>query len=256
MHYTDKKHPDYSRLLQLIELGESLLHKANQAAKEQENAEKIQEIKAQLKSDKEHSLDISDNTKLLGPREFIYEGPLFKVKSNRKIFGILFNDLLLLTVLKSNKISVYRTPLPLNEIAVRDSSETDLGIEIIHIHKKISLKCKSLSEKRTWINLIEEHSHRYLQAEKMLKEKSQPHFQFLATLNIHIIEARNLDMKPRLNPFCLVQVNSQKVQTKVIQGNADPRWNESLIISIASLDETVRITLYSHQKYSQNGKES
>lgn len=36
-------------------------------------------------------------TNCLGPRKFLHSGKLYKAKSNKELFGFLFNDFLLLT---------------------------------------------------------------------------------------------------------------------------------------------------------------
>jgi intersectin len=41
-------------------------------------------------------LDLTSTTRLVGKRQFILEGPLKKAKSNRNLYGYLFNDLLIL----------------------------------------------------------------------------------------------------------------------------------------------------------------
>ena len=49
-------------------------------------------------------MDLTSTTRLVGTRQFIFEGPLKKAKSNRHLYGYLFNDLLILA--QHNKKSV------------------------------------------------------------------------------------------------------------------------------------------------------
>lgn len=122
LHYTPKQSGDYELLINVLHLYEQTLTKVNQVTKEKENRQKLEEIQALIGGEQMEELNLLKDTKTLGKREFIHEGFLMKAKSNRKLKGYLFNDLLLLIQTQRNKSMVYRQPIPLNEILVREPS--------------------------------------------------------------------------------------------------------------------------------------
>ncbi|KXS10786.1 Dbl homology domain-containing protein [Gonapodya prolifera JEL478] len=131
IHYTPKSHPDHDSLLIALNLAEKALEDVNERAKEVDNRQKMDEISNLVDFEKaDERVDLYASTRLVGKRQFVYEGPLTKAKSNRKLYAYLFNDLLLLVERKSaTAISVaknsyqywmYRKPLPLSECAARE----------------------------------------------------------------------------------------------------------------------------------------
>lgn len=118
-----------------------------------------------------------------------------KAKSNRKLQAYLFNDLLLFLHSQRGKFTVYRQPIPLNEILVRDCSavkSTDesqiCSFEIVHIEKIIRLKANSLMEKRKWMNLLDEHSR----ASRIEEDRDYSKEEYLGTLRVFVIEGKYL----------------------------------------------------------------
>lgn len=65
-------------------------------------------------------IQLTASTRLLGKRTIIKEGPLFKVKSGRKLNAYLFNDILIFTEAKDGFEIVYRWPIPLDECSLRE----------------------------------------------------------------------------------------------------------------------------------------
>lgn len=61
-------------------------------------------------------LDLTADTRFLGPRRLVKEGQLSKAKGQKKLNLILTNDILVLTEPSKN---LYRMPLPLNEVVLK-----------------------------------------------------------------------------------------------------------------------------------------
>lgn len=109
LHYTPKDHFERVDILAALDASEKLAHSVNQATKESESRQKIEEISAivDLKLPEENvTLDLSAPTRLLGNRMYIHEGPLSKNKSGRKIYCYLFNDLIILVEPKSKPSNI------------------------------------------------------------------------------------------------------------------------------------------------------
>jgi hypothetical protein len=72
-------------------------------------------------------------TRFLGPRVCLMEGPLMKSKKGKKLHLFLFNDMLLITIpdknFKGPIYSLYRPPIPLTELSVKEvSNEKSMNI--------------------------------------------------------------------------------------------------------------------------------
>ena len=107
LHYTPKDHIEHADILAAVEASERVARSVNQATKESESRQKIEEISAVVDlvlPNENIALDLSAPTRLLGNRIYLHEGPLAKNKSGRKIYCYLFNDLVLLVEPK-NKAS-------------------------------------------------------------------------------------------------------------------------------------------------------
>lgn len=137
--------------------------------------------------------------------------------------------------------------------------DSECVFEIVQIEKIIGLKTNSIGEKRKWMNLLEEYSQYSRKDEDDQVEKEE----YLGTLRVTIIEGRNLEpitpkgnillnFKGKSNPYLIVQLNKQKLQTKAEKDTLNPYWNQSLIFSVSSLDDILRITCYNYEKYSYN----
>lgn len=182
---------------------EQILKAANEAASERENALKMKSLARRLNSGGGlEGMHLIGETRFLGPRRFLKEGPLRKAKSGRRLTGYLFNDFLVLAHREARKsgkgelhaedtspISVYRKPLRLNEVVVRDmpgsqtkshllsSSSASLKkpspddeyatcFQVVYAAEILTLMAPSASEKRQWLAMLTEASRAALGAER------------------------------------------------------------------------------------------
>lgn len=281
LHYTPKDHFERADILAALEVSEKLAQSVNQATKESESRQKIEDISAivdlQLK-DQNTTLDLSAPTRLLGNRLYIHEGPLAKNKSGRKIYCYLFNDLILLVEPKSkpsNIISVkacqyemYEQPIPVNEMIIRDVPKNfgkdvgtvdDCSFQIVHLDKIITLRASTPSEKRQWIKVTEgaiSDAEKRLASsfsdDKLHKESNIP---IIGTLEVKLLEAKQLSAADRfkLKPglFCVFNIATQTIRSKTSQ-SWPPKWEHDLVFSIFSLDSTLKISLYNYDRYSKD----
>lgn len=277
LHHTPKTHVDHPGMLKALDECERFVEKVNEAARQQDNIAKLDEISrsVDMESLGEQKLDLFAPTRCLGPRQFICEGQLMKVKSGRKIHGILFNDLLLLTEKASGskyQYQLYRNPMPLNEVLVRDvpanSKERqtltidDSCFQIVHLQDIISVKASSVSEKRKWVNQIDSQCNLFVSVERKLQttgqlDKHSPaagfHITPIGTLQVTIVEGKGLQSSaPKSDIYCIFQLNRQQLKTRIVKDTANPKWGQSLMFSVISLDEALKITVYNYDKFSQD----
>ncbi|TPX63785.1 hypothetical protein SpCBS45565_g06360 [Spizellomyces sp. 'palustris'] len=278
LHHTPKTHPDHESVVRALAMSEKAAEMVNTAARERESREKLEEVMKilDLTCDEEHRLDLSAPTRVLGPRIFVHEGPLMKCKSGRKLHAYLFNDVLLFAQPKGKQdrsargyqFALYRKPMPLNEIAVRDlpklagrdhGAVDETCFQVIHGQDAVTVRAPSVAAKRKWVNTLEEQSRHYYMAEKQQAEGSWKGGRFIygtpiGTLQVMVAEAKNLvrvDRGHKLDLFCRVQLNRQQVKTRTVH-SAAPRWNQALVFSVLSLDETLKISVYNYDRYSQD----
>ncbi|EPZ31817.1 Intersectin-1 like protein [Rozella allomycis CSF55] len=240
IHYTQKDCLDHKELLEALFKSEELLKRVNEAAREKENLEKIKELSLKLETnDLQEPLDLLSMTKYVGKRRIIKEGYIFKAKSNRKLYAILFNDLLIFTEQISIR-SLFK-PLPLDEIVVREvqdpkmfSSYNPCWFQIVHIKDILTIKSPDLQEKRMWFNEIEEAIKQIRLAEKHSMSKSSLNFKCIGTVQVCIREAKDL------------------LFTAIVQNSNYPKWNQSLMFSVETLDSNIRFIVYHYDRYGQN----
>lgn len=141
IHYTPKTHPDHASLLKTLNHFELLLMKVNYFCQIEDSNDKLKDLNTKIH---DLSLDLTSETRHLGPRIIVYEGDILKAKSGRKLHLFLFNDFLLFCEkIGTGYFKVYRKLLSLNEIKVQLASrgEDDPCFQIMTTeHELITLK--------------------------------------------------------------------------------------------------------------------
>ncbi|CAI2169930.1 13957_t:CDS:10 [Funneliformis geosporum] len=266
LHYTDKNNLDHEDMMQALHKAEAILEDTNEAAREQENQLKLTEISKLVDlEDLDEKLDLMSTTRLVGKRQFILEGPLRKAKSGRHLYGYLFNDLLILAqhnkkaVARGYQYALYKPPIPLNEIFVKDGH--DEIFQVVHIEDIINLKANNVSIKRHWVNQLETASGYCLTVERQNQKKESDLTQVDAicgTLRVLVfegtlpVESHVGKEKNVVNTYCQVQLNRQVFKTKVVKDDIFPRWNQYLMFSVTTLEDTLKLSVYQYDKYTQD----
>eukprot|EP00075_Anas_platyrhynchos_P015698 XP_027304951.1 intersectin-1 isoform X4 [Anas platyrhynchos] len=230
---TPENHPDHSHLKHALEKAEELCSQVNEGVREKENSDRLEWIQAHVQCEglSEGNLDcftlysalffffyfsqqlvFNSVTNCLGPRKFLHSGKLYKAKSNKELYGFLFNDFLLLTQIikplgssgtdkvfspKSNlQYKMYKTPIFLNEVLVKlptDPSGDEPIFHISHIDRVYTLRAESINEsdipseilfepsqffrqhnphRTAWVQKIKAASELYIETEKKKREKA------------------------------------------------------------------------------------
>ncbi|KAG8124552.1 hypothetical protein E2320_019937 [Naja naja] len=164
---TPETHPDHNNLKQALERAEELCSQVNEGVREKENSDRLEWIQSHVQCEGlVEQLVFNSLTNCLGPRKLLHSGKLYKTKSNKELYGFLFNDFLLLTYMvkqfvstgsdklfspKSNsQFKMYKVPIFLNEVLVKlptDPSSDEPIFHISHIDRVYTLKTDNINER-------------------------------------------------------------------------------------------------------------
>ncbi|XP_006522998.1 intersectin-1 isoform X5 [Mus musculus] len=275
---TPENHPDHSHLKHALEKAEELCSQVNEGVREKENSDRLEWIQAHVQCEGlSEQLVFNSVTNCLGPRKFLHSGKLYKAKSNKELYGFLFNDFLLLTQItkplgssgtdkvfspKSNlQYKMYKTPIFLNEVLVKlptDPSGDEPIFHISHIDRVYTLRAESINERTAWVQKIKAASELYIETEKKKREKAYLVRSQRATgigrLMVNVVEG--IELKPcrshgKSNPYCEVTMGSQCHITKTIQDTLNPKWNSNCQFFIRDLEQEVLcITVFERDQFS------
>ncbi|KAM8813062.1 intersectin-1 isoform 2-T2 [Rhynchonycteris naso] len=275
---TPDNHPDHSHLKHALEKAEELCSQVNEGVREKENSDRLEWIQAHVQCEGlSEQLVFNSVTNCLGPRKFLHSGKLYKAKSNKELYGFLFNDFLLLTQIikplgssgtdkvfspKSNlQYKMYKTPIFLNEVLVKlptDPSGDEPIFHISHIDRVYTLRAESINERTAWVQKIKAASELYIETEKKKREKAYLVRSQRATgigrLMVNVVEG--IELKPcrshgKSNPYCEVTMGSQCHITKTIQDTLNPKWNSNCQFFIKDLEQEVLcITVFERDQFS------
>ncbi|XP_074826502.1 intersectin-1 isoform X3 [Natator depressus] len=275
---TPENHPDHSHLKHALEKAEELCSQVNEGVREKENSDRLEWIQAHVQREGlSEQLVFNSVTNCLGPRKFLHSGKLYKAKSNKELYGFLFNDFLLLTQIikplgssgtdkvfspKSNlQYKMYKTPIFLNEVLVKlptDPSGDEPIFHISHIDRVYTLRAESINERTAWVQKIKAASELYIETEKKKREKAYLVRSQRATgigrLMVNIVEG--IELKPcrshgKSNPYCEVTMGSQCHITKTMQDTLNPKWNSNCQFFIKDLEQDVLcITVFERDQFS------
>ncbi|KAK0142663.1 Intersectin-2 [Merluccius polli] len=255
---TAEGHQDRAALREALERAEELCSQVNEGVREKENSDRLEWIQNHVQCDGliEH-LVFNSLTNCLGPRKLLHSGRLHKTRSSRELWVFLFNDFLLLThstaksfssssssslaseKLFSHKANVqlkmYKTPLFLNEVLVKnppDPSSDEPLFHISHIDRVYTLKTDTLNERTTWVQRIKAASEHFIETEKKKREKAYQARSLktsgIGRLLVTVTEAQELKAcKPngKSNPYCELTMGAQCYTSRSLSDTLNPKWN-------------------------------
>ncbi|KAJ3099858.1 hypothetical protein HDU96_010540 [Phlyctochytrium bullatum] len=168
LHYTNQSHPEHAEVMQAFQLADRMATLVNMAAREQESREKIEALAMLIDQDSsEHGrLDLLGPTRYGTPRLYVFDSPLAKAKSGRKLHGYLFNDVILLLQQRNSALGVfneskaqytlYHAPIPVDQANIRDvprsNASDETTFQIVFGTNVITVKAPSSSTKQKWIS--------------------------------------------------------------------------------------------------------
>nr|XP_018633193.1 probable ADP-ribosylation factor GTPase-activating protein AGD13 [Nicotiana tomentosiformis] len=76
--------------------------------------------------------------------------------------------------------------------------------------------------------------------------------EFIGMLKIKVIKGTNLAIRDMLSsdPYVVLALGKQKVQTTVVKSNLNPVWNEELMLSVPQDYGAVKLQVYDHDTFS------
>ncbi|KAM4692947.1 intersectin-2 [Discoglossus pictus] len=249
---TPEVNPDHSNLKFALERAEELCSQVNEGVREKENSDRLEWLQTHVQCEGLlEQIIFNSLTNCLGPRKIMYSGKMYKTKSNKELYGFLFNDFLLLTYQvkqfvssgsdklfspKSNaQYKMYKTPIFLNEVLVKlpsDPSSDEPVFHISHIDRVYTLRTDNINERTAWVQKIKSASENFIDTEKKKREKAyQARSQKssgIGRLMVQVIEATELKAcKPngKSNPYCEVSMGSQSYTTRTLTDTLSPKWN-------------------------------
>ncbi|XP_076872665.1 intersectin-2a isoform X3 [Brachyhypopomus gauderio] len=274
---TSAGHVDQANLRVALDRAEELCLQVNEGVREKENSDRLEWLQNHVQCDGVIGhLVFNSLTNCLGPRKLLHSGRVCKTKSSKELWAFLFSDFLLLTYTskqltssgdkifspKSNTIyKLYKTPLFLNEVLVKmpsDPSSDDPIFHISHIDRVYTLKADSISERTTWVQRIKAASERFIETEKLKREKAyqarSQKTRGIGRLLVTVQEA--VELKPckpngKSNPYCEVSMGAQCYTSRPQSDTVNPKWNFSCQFFIKDLYQDVLcITVFERDQFS------
>ncbi|XP_073424420.1 intersectin-2 isoform X3 [Dendrobates tinctorius] len=275
---TPEHHRDHSHLREALERSEELCSQVNEGVREKENSDKLEWIQAHVQCDGlTEQITFNSLTNCLGPRKILHSGKLYKTKSNKELYGFLFNDFLLLTYMVKQFVSsgsdrlfsprtnaqykMYKMPIFLNEVLVKlpsDPSSDEPVFHISHIDRVYTLRTDNINERTAWVQKIKTASENFIDTEKKKREKAYQARSHktsgIGRLMVQINEAAELKAcKPngKSNPYCEVSLGSQCYTSRAITDTLNPKWNFTCQFFLKDLYQDVLcITVFDRDQFS------
>jgi len=157
LHYTEANQ-DRQDIELSLGVAESLLAHINESIRKQEGRERLKTISQDLWVG-QGRLDLTAPTRNMGPRKLLKEGIVMKAKSGKRLRALLCSDVLVLT--DENAKALYRMPIPLPELTVKDSGSArdDQLFHVVLAYPRgggtVSLKATSARDCQVWVQAIE-----------------------------------------------------------------------------------------------------
>uniref|UniRef100_A0A3B3S449 Intersectin-1 n=1 Tax=Paramormyrops kingsleyae TaxID=1676925 RepID=A0A3B3S449_9TELE len=224
---TPESHPDHSHLRQALEKAEELCSQVNEGVREKENSDRLEWIQTHVQCEGlSEQLVFNSVTNCLGPRKFLHSGKLYKAKSNKELYGFLFNDFLLLTQIIK----------PLGS-----SGSEKVFSPKSHLQYRMYKTVTSIFQ---WVPLA---------TVSLFPVRSQ-RATGIGRLMVNIVEG--IELKPcrshgKSNPYCEVTMASQCHITKTMQDTLNPKWNSNCQFFIKDLEQDVLcVTVFERDQFS------
>ncbi|KAH9890504.1 hypothetical protein C8Q73DRAFT_651881 [Cubamyces lactineus] len=174
IHYTEPG-DDRTQIERAQDMAEKVLNHINETIREQEGRERLKEVSKDLWVG-QGRLDLTAPTRYMGPRKLLKEGVLMKAKSGRKLRAFLCSDILVLT--EETTKSLYRMPLSLSEVEVReptgrDDSAFQLAVSYPRGGDAITLRAANPRDCQSWMYAIHGAAKRCREAQRRAAKKSR-----------------------------------------------------------------------------------
>ncbi|KZT54344.1 hypothetical protein CALCODRAFT_456827 [Calocera cornea HHB12733] len=166
LHYTEG--PDAPAIQRALDIATSILNTINESVREREGEERLAAVSKDLWIGN-GQLILNSDTRYMGRRRLLKEGTLCKAKSGRKLQVFLCSDILVMTT--DSPMTLYRMPIPLTELAIkdlpnRDDSHFQLVLAYPRGGESVALRAASPRECHSWMRAIGDAIQACSRAEK------------------------------------------------------------------------------------------
>ncbi|OMJ22895.1 Intersectin-2, partial [Smittium culicis] len=173
LKYTDPSSNDHMELSSVILEFDRIISEVDSKSDDIATDEKIEAVKKLLSSSQFTNFlpDLSGETLEVGKRKLIFDGKLSKLYTTKSLYGFLFNDMILITLIdkhgKFSEHSIYLPPISLCDLVVRkpssDSSTFFYQGEIFELYnvvtkKSIILRAPSKKLASEWIRHLSKNT--------------------------------------------------------------------------------------------------
>ena len=240
--------------MRALQLSERLLVSVNEGVRDAEGRARLASICIRkLPPDVFPGGQLLGETRFLGERRLRFQGDLQKAKSRKRLHGLLLSDVLLLLVPEGGgAFSVYREPMPLDTLAVR---ECELARVPLMADPRLCMELSgsgsfdvsrtlivSTEQRAVWIGELKQAITDY-DRRRMPSKTALPRItRVIGTVEVTVVNGRISSSAQQQYYVCL-QLNTQSVQTQITNGPACS-WNRPLVLALASLDETLTVHLH------------
>lgn len=202
----------------------------------------------------------------MGDRALLHEGLILKNKSSRKLLVYLFTDYIILTHSRpgSKPYSLYRTPLMLDALSIREAAKIpnkDTGIldstcfQIIVDEEVLTLRASSVADKLVWITKVTNAQNAVHQEGALNQKKPHTSVENIGTLNIQLLGVSGIESGQFRNIFALGRIKDQELKSRIVEASK-PIFNQAMIFTLSSLDDCIKLSLYEYDKYSADSNHS
>ncbi|XP_062511538.1 intersectin-1-like [Corticium candelabrum] len=258
LKYTPSNHCDHESLTEAQKKAEDLCNQVNEGVRMQENSDRLEWFQIHVNTTGlSEELVFNSSTNCMGTRKILYSGHLKKARSGRELFGVLFNDFLMLTQAASRnpisaifdlsstvKYDMYRKPLFVNNLVAQPMSGGQYADECCWSltfgeEKPLIVKADSNNERNLWIFKIQEASKSYRDRKKSIEQQEEQlrrsRGRGVGQLAVTIVEATDLpigDISGKSDPYCVVTLGVQTQKTNVIEKTLSPKWNTRMDFAV------------------------
>ncbi|EJU05869.1 hypothetical protein DACRYDRAFT_113893 [Dacryopinax primogenitus] len=166
LHYTEGV--DAPAIQRALDTATAILDTINESIREREGEERLAAVSKDLWIGN-GQLILNSDTRYMGHRRLLKEGTLYKAKSGRRLQVFLCSDILVMTT--DSPMTLYRMPIPLSELSVKDMpSRDDSHFQLVLAYPRggesVGLRAASPRECHSWMKALNDAVQACSRAEK------------------------------------------------------------------------------------------
>ncbi|KAJ7947394.1 ADP-ribosylation factor GTPase-activating protein AGD12 [Quillaja saponaria] len=87
---------------------------------------------------------------------------------------------------------------------------------------------------------------------KSAAQKTEGMIEFIGLLKVKVIKGTNLAIRDMMSsdPYVILTLGNQTVQTTIVKSNLNPVWNEELMLSVPQIYGSIKLRVFDHDTFS------